>query len=69
MIEVGKSAPDVELARHLAGTKFSLAQFQGQKNVTLMFRPLDWTPTLSREVPGLEALKEKFKACDTEVLG
>jgi peroxiredoxin len=45
MIEVGKQAPDFELASHLAGTKFSLAQFKGQKNVMLVFYPLDWTPT------------------------
>ncbi len=45
MIEVGKPAPDFELASHLAGTKFSLGQFKGEKNVMLVFYPLDWTPT------------------------
>jgi len=45
MIEVGKSAPDFELVSHLGGTKFSLSQFKGQKNVMLVFYPLDWTPT------------------------
>lgn len=45
MIEVGKQAPDFELVSHLAGTKFTLAQFKGQKNVMLVFYPLDWTPT------------------------
>jgi hypothetical protein len=45
MIEVGKQAPDFELASHLAGTKFGLGQFKGQKNVMLVFYPLDWTPT------------------------
>jgi peroxiredoxin len=31
MIEVGKQAPDFELASHLGGTKFTLNQFKGQK--------------------------------------
>ena len=45
MIEVGKQAPDFELASHLGGTKLTLSQFKGQKNVMLVFYPLDWTPT------------------------
>jgi hypothetical protein len=45
MIEVGKPAPDFELASHLGGTKFTLSQFKGQKNVMLVFYALDWTPT------------------------
>ena len=45
MIEVGKQAPDFELASHLGGMKFTLNQFKGQKNVMLVFYPLDWTPT------------------------
>ena len=45
MIEVGKQAPDFELASHLGGTKFTLYQFKGHKNVMLVFYPLDWTPT------------------------
>ena len=45
MIEAGKKAPDFELASHLAGKKYSLSQFRGQKNVMLVFYPLDWTPT------------------------
>ena len=31
MIEVGKPAPDFELASHLGGAKFTLNQFKGQK--------------------------------------
>ncbi len=45
MIEVGQQAPDFELVSHLGGTKYGLKQFEGQKNVMLMFYPLDWTPT------------------------
>ena len=45
MIEVGKQAPDFEFARHLGGTKFKLSRFKEQKNIMLVFYPLDWTPT------------------------
>ena len=45
MIGVGQQAPDFELASHLGGSKFTLSQFKGQKNVMLVFYPLDWTPT------------------------
>lgn len=45
MIGVGQQAPDFELVSHLAGIKFTLNQFKGQKNVMLVFYPLDWTPT------------------------
>ena len=45
MIEIGKQAPDFELPSQLDGKKFSLGQFKGQKNVMLVFYPLDWTPT------------------------
>ena len=44
MIAVGTAAPDFELDSHLAGKKYTLAQFKGQKNVMLVFYPLDWTP-------------------------
>ena len=44
MIEVGAVAPDFELASHLADKSFTLSQFKGEKNVMLVFYPLDWTP-------------------------
>ena len=44
MSAVGTEAPDFELESHLSGKKFSLSQYKGQKNVMLVFYPLDWTP-------------------------
>ncbi len=44
MIEVGATAPDFELESHLADKKYSVGQFKGEKNVMLVFYPLDWTP-------------------------
>lgn len=43
MINIGDEAPDFELDSPL-GT-FKLSQFKGQKNVMLVFYPLDFTPT------------------------
>ena len=45
MIELGKQAPDFELVSHVGGKKYGLSQFKGQKNVMIVFYPLDWTPT------------------------
>jgi peroxiredoxin len=50
MIEIGKEAPDFELASHLGGTKFTLGQFKNKKNVMLVFYPLDWTPNPKGEM-------------------
>lgn len=44
MIDIGAQAPDFELDSHL-DDKVSLASFKGQKNVLLVFYPLDFTPT------------------------
>ena len=44
MIKVGTTAPDFELDSQLADKSYSLAQFKGEKNVMLVFYPLDWTP-------------------------
>ncbi len=69
MIEIGKEGSDFELTSHLAGKKYSLSQFKRQKNVMLLFYPLDWTPTWSKEVPGVQSILDEFKAADTQVLG
>jgi hypothetical protein len=63
MIEVGKQAPDFELTSHLAGTKFNLGQFKGQKERHAGVLParLDtdlkqrsaWTRSVEERVQGL----------------
>jgi len=40
---VGSSAPDFTLQSHL-GSKVTLSEFRGKKNVLIAFYPLDWTP-------------------------
>ena len=43
-LKVGDSAPDFELPGHCGNEKVRLSSFQGQKNVVIVFYPLDWTP-------------------------
>ena len=69
MIDVGAVAPDFELVSHLADKKFALSQFKGEKNVVLLFYPLDWSPNCSQEIPAFQALKGDFDAADTQLLG
>jgi len=42
MIKVGDVAPEFELDSQFG--PFKLSQFKGQKNVMLVFYPLDFTP-------------------------
>ncbi len=44
MIAVGAQAPDFKLDSQFEGKSYTLNQFKGQKNVMLVFYPLDWTP-------------------------
>ena len=43
-LKVGDQAPDFELPGHRGGEKVRLSSFHGQKNVVIVFYPLDWTP-------------------------
>ena len=44
IIQAGAEAPNFELDSH-QDSKVSLASFKGEKNVLLVFYPLDFTPT------------------------
>ncbi|MFT5200420.1 MAG: peroxiredoxin [Planctomycetota bacterium] len=44
MIDTGAQAPEFELDSHL-DSKVKLSSFKGEKNVLLVFYPLDFTPT------------------------
>ena len=44
MIKVDTEAHDFKLDSQF-GREYSLSQFKEQKNVMLVFYPLDWTPT------------------------
>jgi len=44
IIQSGAEAPNFELDSHL-DSKVSLSSYKGEKNVLLVFYPLDFTPT------------------------
>lgn len=43
-LKVGDEAPDFELPGHRGGEKVKLSDLRGNKNVVVVFYPLDWTP-------------------------
>jgi peroxiredoxin len=43
-LKVGDAAPDFELPGHRNKETFRMSSVRGQKNVVLVFYPLDWTP-------------------------
>ena len=65
---VGKPAPLFSLPDQ-DGKEVTLEEFQGQKNVVLIFYPLDWTPVWSSELPACEGLRPELEKLDTQVLG
>ncbi len=43
-LKVGDKAPDFKLPGHRNEETHRLSEYQGKKNVVLVFYPLDWTP-------------------------
>ncbi len=67
MLQVGDKAPDFTLPSHL-GTKVTLSDFRGKKNVVVAFYPLDWTPVCSGQIPGYQEVLDRFQSLNSEVL-
>lgn len=68
MPTVGERAPDFKLKSTL-DKDLSLEDFKGEKNVVLVFYPLDFSPTCSMQLPEYSSHKSDFEARDAEVLG
>jgi peroxiredoxin len=64
----GQPAPPINLKAH-TGEDVSLEQFKGQKNVLLIFYPLDFSPTCSMQLPEFSAMKPDFDELNTVILG
>ncbi len=64
----GQPAPPIKLKAH-TGEDVNLEQFKGQKNVLLIFYPLDFSPTCSMQLPEFSAMKDDFDELDTVILG
>jgi peroxiredoxin (alkyl hydroperoxide reductase subunit C) len=67
-VKIGDPAPTFSLPS-VSGTKVSLGQFKGQKNVVLSFVPAAWTPVCSDQWPGYNIAEDFFSAHDAVLLG
>ena len=68
MPTVGERAPDFKLKSTL-DKEISLRDYRGDKNVVLVFYPLDFSPTCSMQLPEYSSHKGAFEKRDAEVLG
>lgn len=67
-ISVGASAPDFSL-KDQNQKDVKLSDFQGKKNVVLVFYPLDWSPVCTNEHTCFVNDMKRFEQLDAQVLG
>jgi mycoredoxin-dependent peroxiredoxin len=67
-ISVGAAAPDFTL-KDQNQKEVKLSDFQGKKNVVIMFYPLDWSPVCTNEHMCMVNDMKKFEQLDAAVLG
>jgi mycoredoxin-dependent peroxiredoxin len=67
-ISVGAAAPDFAL-KDQNQKEVKLSDFQGKKNVVVMFYPLDWSPVCTNEHACFVNDMKKFEQLDAQVLG
>jgi peroxiredoxin len=67
-LKAGDMAPDFTLPSTV-GEKITLSGYQGKKNVLLLFYPLDFSPTCSKETRQCAEMLPEKGSGDVEVLG
>jgi mycoredoxin-dependent peroxiredoxin len=67
-ISVGDTAPDFVL-NNQDKQEVKLSDFRGKKNVVLVWYPLDWSPTCTKEHACFVNEMKSFETLDAEVLG
>ena len=67
-IAVGQTAPDFMLLNQ-EKKEVKLSDFAGEKNVVLVWYPLDWSPTCTNEHVCFVNDMKAFETLDAEVLG
>lgn len=67
-LKVGDKAPAFTLPA-VTGSKVSLADYRGRKNVVLSFVPASFTPVCSKQWPGYNISLDLFKQNDAELIG
>ena len=65
---VGAPAPEFTL-KDQDQKEVRLSEFRGKKNVVLVFYPLDWSPTCTKEHACMVNDKKQFDQLDAQVLG
>ncbi|AWN22055.1 peroxiredoxin [Deinococcus irradiatisoli] len=65
---MGDLAPDFTLPAS-SGQTVTLSSYRGQKNVVLVFYPLDFSPVCSMQLPEYSGRQDDFADLDTVVLG
>ena len=66
-LKPGDPAPDFTLLSHSEG-ELNLAWYQGRKNVVLAFYPADWTPVCANQIPGYQAVIDRFEEYGCQIL-
>ena len=64
----GEIAPDFTLPA-VSGSRVTLSQYRGRKNVLLSFVPAAWTPVCSDQWPGYNIARPIFDKHDTVLIG
>src|SRR5271163_425499 len=67
-ISVGAAAPDFAL-KDQSQKEVKLSDFQGKKNVVIVFYPLDWSPVFTNEHACFVNDMKRFEQLDAQVLG
>lgn len=67
-IAIGQHAPEFAL-KDQNQQEVKLADFKGKKNVVLVFYPLDWSPTCTKEHACFVNDMKRFEQLDAQVLG
>lgn len=67
-LAVGQPAPDFVL-KDQTQQDVKLSDFRGKKNVVLVFYPLDWSPTCTKEHVCFVNDMKQFEKLDAQVLG
>ncbi len=67
-IAVGQPAPDFSL-KDQNQQEVKLSSFKGKKNVVIVFYPLDWSPTCTKEHACFVNDLKRFEQLDAQVLG
>jgi len=67
-VSAGQAAPEFTL-KDQNQQEVKLADFRGKKNVVLIFYPLDWSPTCTKELACMVNDLKRFESLDAQVLG